>query len=525
MTKLLVIDDDEIICRGIATCIDWAAHDIKVVDIAFDGELGLQSIEQHQPDVVIVDINMPFLDGLELSYLVRQRYPQIKIILLTAYKEFTFAKKAVELQVYAYLSKPFDNEEVLGAVRKAQHAIEAEKKHRQKIVENMDTIRQQYLSELVGGEVESEKLRFCGMQSALSFFTVACLYAKRVDEVGKGHAAILDSEVTRRMVLEEVRSFAAEKGGIHCCMRADCIVLILESDAREDADCFSDNLKTLLEAIEQKDEYFTSIGLGVTVEGAESIRFSYDQARKAVHYRHYFGNRSLIPFGSIADRAEDGDGNLSLHRLKVMQGVTDQDFASVEQHVQALFAGISSTASPSLSTISILAIELIISAFRASGDESLYEKFLQGGITSFAALGKANDVDEICGLVLKSLAPLRDSLDSPDNGSMQGVLQNAVDFIHHHYADPNLTLKTVADHVHLSPGYLCVLFKQVHSVSYVSYLNHIRMEKAKKLLAATSVKTFEVAFSVGYNSSQYFASSFKKYTGLTPGEYREKEKK
>ena len=107
MYKLLIVDDDEIICRGLGTCIPWEEHDIQVVGLAYDGEAALACVDEELPDIIIADINMPFIDGMEFSYIVRQKYPEIKIILLTAYKEFSYARRAVQLQIFEYLTKPF----------------------------------------------------------------------------------------------------------------------------------------------------------------------------------------------------------------------------------------------------------------------------------------------------------------------------------------------------------------------------------------------------------------------------------
>lgn len=271
MYKLLIVDDDEIICRGLRTCIAWEEHEIFVVGMAYDGETALEYVETEMPDIILVDINMPFIDGMEFSNIVRQRFPEIKIILLTAYKEFAYARQAVQLQIFEYLTKPFANEEVLETVLRAVNVLQRERQYQPKSGIKLKTIREKNPEEQI-------------------------LYGTEKQE--------------------------------------------------------------MLEEIQQTD------------------------VEKRVH--------------------------------------------------------------------------------------------------------------------------------------------QALEYIRENYSNPELRLEDVAKEVNLSASYLGNCMKKYRQISYVNFLNQIRIENAKKLLRKPDTRSYEVAFLVGFNSSQYFSSCFKKYTGYTPGEYRER---
>ena len=149
MYKLLIVDDDEVICRGLGSCIPWKEYGIQNVHLAYDGEMALEYVEKEHSDIILADINMPFMDGMEFSMRVRQEYPDIKIILLTAYKEFQYAKKAVQLQIFEYLTKPFTNEEVLEAVLRAIKQLDKEKYFRTEVKMNLELIKEKNLEEMI----------------------------------------------------------------------------------------------------------------------------------------------------------------------------------------------------------------------------------------------------------------------------------------------------------------------------------------------------------------------------------------
>jgi two-component system response regulator YesN len=177
--KLLIVDDDEIICRGLGSCINWQEYGIQVIGMLYDGEMALEEVKKQEPDIVIVDINMPFMDGIEFSCLVRQEYPGIKIILLTAYKEFEYAQKAVQIQVFGYITKPFNNNEILDTVMDAAASLEEEKRYKNEVKKNMQMIKEKYLADLVlYGKLEDQDTGVPLVNSNNSYFQIAVFYVQ-----------------------------------------------------------------------------------------------------------------------------------------------------------------------------------------------------------------------------------------------------------------------------------------------------------------------------------------------------------
>lgn len=366
MYKLLIVDDDEIVCRGLGRCIPWTQMGIKVVGLVYDGEMALEYVERERPDLVIVDINMPFMDGMEFSTVVRQKYPDMKTILLTAYQEFAYAQKAVQLQVFEYLTKPFTNEEVMAAVKRALRAIEEEREYRGRIRKNPDVF--------------------------------------------------LDSEV----------------------------------------------------------------------------RF----------------------------RTEGFQGELPKLRKQVQECVRQRDFSRMKEEMGKLFERIRKIRPEDGVAVRFLLVELMRAAWEATEDDQVYGEFLQkssGLLAQIMDTRSSSQLEETAG---RHFQYVYEYLESYNTTDIEKRVNQAVKYIRQCYSDPELNLNEVASQVSLSASYLGNSLKKYKNTSYVNLLNQVRIENAKKLLARPSIRTCEVAFLVGFNSSQYFSSCFKKNTGMTPGAFR-----
>lgn len=524
MIKLLIVDDDEIICRGIATCIDWEAHDIKVVGTVYDGELGLDMARRHQPDIMLVDINMPFMDGLELAYAVRQEFPAIKIILLTAYKEFAYAQRAVELQVFNYLSKPFLNEDVLQAVLDAKQAVVTERSYRREIEENQELIRQKYLSQIVLGQTQNpDKIRWCGLEPEHASYRVGVLMARclypELTGAGPGEA-LLAEEVALRLVMDETRLVLQRYAGASCFSRGERVVLLFSGSSGDVSTLAEEVAGELLRVLAGHDDYYACMGLGRPYTGAASIHHSYEEAQNALEYHYYHGNNSLIRIEEVEHVDGGNQMPFRLYREQLLDAVRQGDAGAAGAVVAQLFGSIRESRQYALPAVAFLAAELLVAAFKATGDEELYAHFIEGDVQGLCALHNVGSIGEVQRMMERGLARLFETHRQENTSEPEQLAARAVRYIEENYMNPDLSLKMVADHVHISTSYLCVLFRQLRQTSYVSYLNKTRMENAKRLLQKSNIKTYEVAFKVGYNSSQYFASSFKKYTGQTPGAFR-----
>lgn len=523
MYKLLIADDDEIICRGLGTCIPWDKYGIQIAGMVHDGELALEFVDEEKPDIVIVDINMPFMDGIEFSYAVRQKYPEIKIILLTAYKEFAYAQKAVQLQVFEYLTKPFSNDEVIEAAVRAVKSIDEEQKYRDNVRKNLGFIYEKQLEELtLYGTVEGEEVIKSGIQSFDHYFQVGIVYLKRIhDDWDEEQKALIDDEVALRMASDRLRKMVRKRKGCNLFLQNSRIVLVFEYEKREEGEKVKDVISLFMDEICKEDQVFLVGGVGRVYQGARKLPTTYQEAMFAMEQKYGYGNRSVILYSRIQERTAGFELEIPAIRKRLQEAVQQRDSAKIRKEIDELFTEINGMREWNLSSLKFLFIEFLGFSWEVTEEDRLYETFLKQSGHLMEKMMAVGTLLELRGIVNQNFQQLYEYLDSQNTTDVEKRMNQAVEYIKVNYPNPELNLNEVAQAVHLSASYLGNSLKKHKKLSYVNLLNQVRIDHAKKLLTRQEIKTYEVAFLVGFNSSQYFSSSFKKNTGMTPGEFRE----
>lgn len=303
MYKLLIVDDDEVICRGLGSCIPWKEYGIQNVHLAYDGEMALEYVEKEHSDIILADINMPFMDGMEFSMRVRQEYPDIKIILLTAYKEFQYAKKAVQLQIFEYLTKPFTNEEVLEAVLRAIKQLDKEKYFRTEVKMNLELIKEKNLEEMIlYGRNDDEVWKNSFLTKTCTFLQVAILRVRMNGYASdKASKALTNEEVVREWVIKEFRKMLDEEQKMGIFIQSSRIVMVFQYESRDETKNLTDRLNTIMERMEREEPFFLTVGVGQTYQGIENGIRSYEEAAEVVEKESVYDGRSIIYFSHLSD--------------------------------------------------------------------------------------------------------------------------------------------------------------------------------------------------------------------------------
>lgn len=522
MYKILIADDDEIICRGLATCIDWKKQDVQVVGTAYDGEMALEQVRSEPPDIVIVDINMPFMDGMEFSSIVREEFPWIKVIILTAYKEFQYAQKAVQMQVFGYLTKPFSNEEVTEIVGKAICSLREEKEYKEKVAKNLQVIKERYLAELtLHGKLDEQDGNMLPVQSADSGFQVIILYMRRLKENADSVTeTMIGEEVALHMVTEQIREYIRGCTNVGMFQQNNRIVILCEY-THEDVMTAGTLAGELMAVLRDEDYVYVSCGIGGIYQGINQIPYSYEEAAEAVENRYDYGNQSIIYYSSLKKNSMEYALQFRPISDNIQEAVRGKDKEGLKALIELLIYNIVRIPRSSQMSLGLTVIELLMLAYKATEDEELYQTFLKSSGNLMSRILKIKDFNEIGQVIRDGFGSILDYLDEKNTSETERIVRRAMDYMKNNHTNPDLNFREVADSVHLSTSYLSVLMKKHGNINYNQYLTEIRIEHARKLLCQPDVKTYEAAFLVGFNSSQYFSSCFKKATGLTPREYKE----
>ncbi|GMA97309.1 response regulator [Pelosinus sp. IPA-1] len=532
MYRILIIDDDRIIRKGLAKTIPWEEHGFQLAGEAADGEEGLRLIEEFHPHIIISDIRMPFMDGLDMARIVKERYPMIKLILLTGYNDFAYAQQAIKIRAFDYLLKPVDKEILLEKVKKAAEEWDNENRTQQKISEANPFFRQAFLKTLLECREEEEELlreaRSLGIELVGKTFIVFLI---KVDESYKdvsGKAESLEKrEALKYCVFNICEELTAgeKKGGVVGLEKDELVLIYSANETPKDAEANARNFAEKIKNIVKKYLKITvTIAIGGAYQGISCIRSSYQDARSVISFRHFIGKDkvfSMLDIGDLPSKSRmqiqwDEDELVNKVKLGLVQDamgiIHDLECEILQQNYISLYH------------VRLLAVQLIISLFRGAAEWAQeWEKAQRENVSIYYnQINEMQTIREIMNLIRPVVSALAEFMTMQRESHSYGVIGEAAKYIEEHYAKQGLSLQEVAKHVHMNSVYLSTLFKQEKNINFSDFLLQIRMNKAMELLRNNNMKTYEVAEVVGYSSPEYFSVCFKKYTGVPPIEFKNK---
>lgn len=531
MYKVAIVDDDRIIRKGLANTVAWEENDFMLVGEAADGEQGLKIIEEFCPQVVVSDIKMPFMDGLEMARVAKEKHPDMKVILLTGYDDFSYAKEAIEIRAFDYLMKPVDKEVLLNKVKKAAAEWEAQKNIKEKMNAGMPFFRQQLIKKLLKQTQAPEQL--CQEGIALGIPLDAEVFAVLVVKIDdycqvSGDTEAGANESIKQDILKiccEIVDYAGQ--GCTVDLEQDELMILYASSGRleETEEVIRELAGGVRDIVKQRLGKTVSIACGRCFQGIACITASYDEARRALEFRHVIGKDKVF---SVADiNVLSGSGSLSFEETvselirTVQLGFAQEAIALVKKLEEEMVC----TNQVTLKKAHFIAVQCILSLY---SNAQLWAKEWQTRQPEqidryYNRINGMQTIEDIMNVVLELVNDLVSFVASQRVNQRCPAVSEAVCYIETNYAQKCLSLQKVAKHVHMSPVYMSTLFKQEKNITFSEFVLKTRMKKAMELLRLGGMKAYEVAERIGYSNPEYFSVCFKKYTGVSPVEYRNKD--
>ena len=531
MVKVFLAEDEFIVREGIKKNIDWASAGYDFCGEASDGELALPMIRKLSPDIVITDIKMPFMDGLELSRLIRKEFPWIEIIILSGYEEFEYAKEGIKIGVAQYLTKPITSEELLAEVDNVARKIIKRKEE--------EELRLQFEKEMAENDKKSQKELFHNIVSgaystteilsmaeevdvdlSAMWYSVALIYSKsenhEPDEYSNSAVAISDrinEVVTQNNCLLFDRNLEGE-------------AIIFKADSEEELKEQQDKVLGIIEGIfEEYPQVRYFGGIGYPVNRLSLVQASFEAASYAMAHRYFISENRFMSGDNLQEGSNSGDDNLNIKEI---------DAKRIDRRNLVKFFK-----TGSLDEIPFFLNEFIKSAGENAFKSALFRQYIAMdtyfcAVTFVEELGKNRveiEVPEVGQEIMSTSGATLDYMrdvfervigirESIANNRYSEIVEEAVKFIEENYSDEELSLNALASHVNVSPNHLSTIFSQQTGQTFIKYLTEYRMEKAKELLKCTGKRSSEISEEVGYKDPHYFSYMFKKSVGMTPTKYR-----
>lgn len=528
MIKLLIIDDETSTRKGLIRHIDWDALGIAAVEEAKDGIDGLEAARVFLPDIILSDICMPGMNGIELAAGVKAFLPDCRLIFLSGYSDKEYLKAAIHLSAVSYIEKPINLEEVRHAIGKAVAMCvgDREKKLADKqmisaLAGSLPLIKQNVVAGLIG-----QKTAFNDLARELGLIGVPfegkdCYTAMILQLALSGNQSGEESQAAAGELLQLLDESLCDIK--HICAMEDNrrIHAVLSFAATQDRNRLVTSFHAMKARLKERFPACAGVfcAVGQTVMGADHIRQSYQTAESALQKLFFLGYGQIVCYES---RAEDpiclSEGIYS-HFAELLQ---TQDRERTIPFIENLCRELNLHRETDVDEVKNIFFKLALALFREAEKRGVGLSDAQGNRERYiwAQISSFETMQEIRDYLAGKTALLFENIEEFESNSR--AIADVMKYIQKHYAACELSNKTLAESVYLTPTYLSTLFKKETGKTIGEYLIEVRIEKSKELLKEPRVKLFEVARNVGYSDANYYAKAFKKQTGMTPSEFRER---
>ena len=539
MYKILLVDDEILVRDAIRENIDWGKLDCELIGDCENGKQAVEFVKTHEVDIVLTDILMPYMDGMELSHFLHDNYPDVLIVIFSGFGEFEYAKKAIQYNVSEYMLKPVTAMELTKVIENMKEKLDSRKKEQRKMEsltqvsqdyhKNANVIRSKALDCLVKCtrevQVSLDELERMGITFQAASYRVAVFDIDTYSEMYQMDMDKQQESALMAFVLFNVGDeiVVREKAGVVYQEGNNRVCIIFAGNRTKE---FSENIHRICHEIQKKVKEVIgleiSIGIGSWVRSPYELIYSYRLAAKAIDYRYLLGGNLLF------DMEEKKTDN-SIFLINDLETLTEAIKSGDRRLMEETLGQIETEIKSALVEKSYACIYLQ-QVIRAIGNtcQSLSEepeKIIAQREALLKAVTEQRMFSQAADLVEKYAQEVFDELQelNSSSGQRQGML--AMDYIQKNYMDPGLSLNSICSYLNISTSYFSTIFKEMTGETFIEVLTRVRMEKAKELLENTTMKNYEIAEKVGFSDPHYFGISFKKITGKTPTEYaREKRR-
>ena len=542
MLKIFLAEDEVVVRETIKRMIPWEELGFELVGEAADGEMALPLLIRQQPDLLITDIKMPFMDGLTLARLAKKEIPGLKVVILSGYDDFNYAKQAIGIGVEDYLLKPITKNaliERLSEIRSRYEHEKTQKEYYEKFQREMQAYEKNssrdFFEALVGGSMDmmevykrAEKL---GLDIVAEAYNVL-IFTMNCDEDFSGQRDEYSSWEAESLELLE-NFFAGHSSAMLFQSNIFSYGVLLKGQREtieENTRACVDEIRKILSRQDGRREWFLAVGQ--SVDRLSQIQKSYHTASRAFSQRYLY-DENILYYDEMETMEHPGgqaetEDNAYLQKVDVnaLNPAILQKFLSnglqeeTENFVKDYFYAIGQEPMESLVFRNYVILNVrfsVISFIKGLGCDT---NEMESADTEEVLAESGKNMESAIAYAKKMISQAIEIRDQNSGNKNRSILKTAVDFIDSHYMDEEISLNTVANVANVSSNHFSALFSQNMGQTFIEYLTTLRMNKAKELLRCTGMRSSEIAGEIGYKDAHYFSYLFKKTQVMTPSDYR-----
>lgn len=524
MDRVLLVDDEQIDLDGLRLLVDWSSLGMEVVAAVHSTKEALALINKQPIDILITDIKMPMTSGLELARQALEGRPDLKVIFVSGYEDFQYAKQAIAMSASGYVLKPIDDDELNHVLMNVKDTLEYERKQRQVASAYSESVP------LVKNELLVNLLEIVDNKEAAQSIIAKLRELGEINLDGPTYAAVLEADDLawklnpysdqERTSLEAsltaaVADFASAISLPWCRLRAFHYGFIL--DTLETCD----HLAAFVEQVGYREEKFpftATVGVGGCASNGSSLHESYKQACEALEMKMFLGKGKVLQYRNVSEenRVEVKDINQILDDL--FAAMAGYQLVRIDDCLLELFQ--SASGMQSKLTLSHFSLHIVsrLEAHLQTLNENFFE-ILQLERKNLDILYHFETIDDIQSWLRRRMFHISEHLHLKKTRKNGRLVEEIKRYTEQHL-ERNITLRDAANAFSFSPNYLGQIFLEETGQYFSDFSTQMRLEKAKQYLQDPTLKIYEAAARVGYRNIAYFSKQFREHFGVTPGEYR-----
>lgn len=523
--SVLLADDEQEVADAIIHKIDWESIGFSVPTYAANGLDALDRAEESQPDVVMTDIKMPYVDGLQLSRYLKDMYPNIRIVFFSGFDEFEYVKEAIHVQAEEYILKPVDAEELKAIFIKIKESLDKEREAKQNVKlletyyqESLPVLQENFFSSLVEGKMRPEEVEKNIQDYQIDLH--GPYYCAAVIHTSSKH---IPAGITLMLLGVSVRKLAEERIDSNWHAKffsnlGNTVILAQMNDPAsvkkltDDCDILCRLARTVCKAV-------VTIGIGPVCDDLSAIDSSYTGALSAVSYRVLYGTGRAINIAEIAPSETSAPYRNEQDQLaQVFKEVRMNNAVSLKKAIHEYI--VSSAANyANIQEYHVYVMGLISELYQFTKNTQLdADQVFQSSEDILQTVQKM-EKDELEVWLSEICLRMQTMLKEKRKNTTKTFVTKAQDYVNQNYSDIDLNVDKICAYLGVSSAYFSTVFKKETGKSFTNFLTDIRMKNAVTLLDRDE-KTYVVAEKVGYSDPNYFSYVFKKQFGISPSKYK-----
>ncbi len=532
MYNVLIVEDEIPVRNMIVESVDWASIGLKIAYAAGDGQEALDYLEDHQVDLILTDIYMPFINGMELIRRVRLTNNYCKVIFLTGYNEFDYAKEAIELEASKYLLKPITKEELTKALIEMKEELDAAisaKKNLTKLESEYEKqrlfLQNKLLYDIIYGFIPSDRIDQASDNLECNFgapyYRIGILEVQDKEEVGK---KVWDDDYTLLHfamfnICEEILQ-SEDKVKVLLGDHGKIVVVFTDQEQDGFSNKAYNHLTEVLHSINRIYEMPMRAGLSDAYGTLVDLKIAYNEALSAIDYAVLEGNNRVIVKSDIEPMSLVNHDRLDDTMIQIITNIKVYDIKRMREYLKLFFEQIKFD-KYGLNEVKTLLLTLMTKVFDVYNQITINESLKQ--TLDFKLVEKVYLLESLTSIeeaLIDTFILLSTNLRQSREDDKNHLVVKAIKYVEKEYSNPAIDLNLMSQLLHVSTSYFSRIFKGAKEETFIEYLTTYRIDRAKELLKSTDKKVYEIATEIGYEDAHYFSYNFRKHVGTTPLKYR-----